>query len=187
VADCDPVLAEVMYLTSGNPDMLQWVKIYNPCEEAIDLTQYTIAYGGTFYTEMGTSSPRKVDSVAQGFPTDFQPGACIIAGGPTAEAANGDPTIDLDFDFSPSLDVAATVGNAVAIMPGTYDEVDDMSVPVDAVIYGPNNDNDLIDATGVAPMDAMVANPNAGGSIQRTAMDTWIAADTPVPATCPNF
>jgi hypothetical protein len=172
------VLAEVVYNPAADPDELQWVKLYNPCPNEIDLADYTLAWGGTFYSEGGRSFELS-GMVASG--------DCFITGGPTSSVLNGDPTIDLGEDFSPSFDVAAVTGNGAALYNLPASSIDGNTTPLDAVIYGDNNDNDLLDSTGVAPADAMVANPAMGGSIQRDDETTWSVSVSAAPNTCPTF
>ncbi len=178
VADCMPLLVEVFYDAEGGDDMLQWVELYNPCTEAIDLSTWTIGYGGADY------GPPRV----KGLIGTVDPGECFVVGGPSADASNGQPIYQHADDFAPGLDLAQAAGGGVALFDLPEDEVDATSVPVDAVVYGANNDNGLIDATGRPVAAPHVGNPAPGGSIQRTSEEPeWIAAETPLPNDCPPF
>jgi hypothetical protein len=168
-----------VYDVAGADDMLQWVRLYNPCPVAIDLAGYTIGWGGTFYTE-NTRETQLEDTLASG--------ECWIMGGPTGSVLNGDPTFDFADDFMPSLDTATATGNGIALFEGTPAQVDGTTVPVDAVIYGPNNDNNLIDTSGAAPGSPHVANPPENGAIQRTALaETWQTVAAPADTVCPPY
>lgn len=183
VGDCRPVLAEVLYDAQGGDDELQWVKLHNPCSAAIDLSGWSIGYGGPDYVP-DIDPPFGVKTL-QG---SLAAGGCWIVGGPMHDAAqNGDPVLDFAEDFAPSLELPIDVGAGVALFDVPADMVDTSTVPSDAVVYGPNNDNGLIDATG-SVAQPHVAGSIAGGSIQRTALDaTWSAADVPTPGACPSF
>jgi len=173
------LLAEVVYDAGNDPDMLQWVKIYNPCSRTIDLSGYTIGYGGTFYGEA-----QRTKALSGSVASDD----CFLVGGPTSSVLNGDPTLDLPEDFMPSLSTAESTGNAVALFELPPAQIGPSTTPLDAVIYGPNNDNALLDASGTAPSDAMVANPPQNGSIQRESMDAaWTTSLAPAPNMCPPY
>lgn len=184
IGDCRPLLAEVLYDALDGDDELQWVKLYNPCSAAIDLSGWSIGYGGPDYVP-DIDPPFGVKTL-QG---SLAAGGCWIVGGPMHDAAqNGDPVLDFAEDFAPSLEVPVDVGAGVALFDVPADMVDTRTVPSDAVVYGPNNDNGLVDATGQPVAQPHVAGSIAGGSIQRTALDaTWSAADVPTPAACPSF
>jgi hypothetical protein len=178
VTDCGPLIVEVFYDADGADDMLQWVKIYNPCGEPIDLSTWTIGYGGEDY------GPPRV----KGLDGTLDPGGCWVVGGPTADASNGQPIYQYADDFAPGLDLAQEAGGGVALFDLPEADVDATSVPIDAVVYGSNNTHGLVDHTGRPVGEPHVGNPGPGGSIQRTSEDiAWIAAEVPLPNECPPF
>jgi hypothetical protein len=176
--DCWPVIKEVVYdVTGPSDDQLQWVQLYNPCDRVIDVSTYTIAYAGE---DWATWFKPLLGSVA--------PGMCYVVGGPEASPVNGDPDIDFADDFSPGLFRDDLLGGGVALFELPPEQITIRTVPLDAVIYGPNNDSGLMDASGAVPGDAHVPHPVEGGSIQRTSLaDTWEVAATPGPDACPGF
>jgi hypothetical protein len=177
-AICGPLVVEVFYDAEGGDDMLQWVELYNPCAEPIDLSTWTLGWGGVDY------GPPRV----KGLPGTVEAGGCFVVGGPTADASNGQPTYQYADDFAPGLDLALEAGGGVALFDAPSDEVDATTVPIDAVVYGPDNANALIDETGRPVAAPHVGNPATGGSIQRTsATATWVTAETPAPNDCPPF
>jgi hypothetical protein len=178
VAACRPLIVEALYDAEDTDDLLQWVKLYNPCAEAIDLGQWTIGYGGADY------GPPRV----KGLTGSVEAGECYVVGGPTADATNGNPTYQYADDFAPGLDLAQKTGGGIALFDLPEAEVDATTVPIDAVVYGPDNSNGLIDETGQPVAAPHVANPAPGGSIQRTSeAAAWITAETPTPDACPPF
>ncbi len=188
VADCVPLLAEVLVDVEGaDLDDHQWVKLVNPCDDDIVLDGYTIGYGGTTYEQddmMG--NPRNRDLTGGMIPA----GGCILVGGPASNAANGNPTeYNLGGDFSPDLRTGqGLAGDGVALFDLPPEEVDETTVPIDAVVYGPNNDFGLIDETGLPVAEPHADAPPLSGSIQRTSLDaTWVVADVPTPNDCPDL
>lgn len=177
IGDCHPLVVEVFYDAVGGDDGLQWVKLYNPCGAAIDLAGHVIGYGGFAYGPYDTlGDPLGV----------IDAGVCYIAGGGTSKAGNGGPVLDFDVDFEPNLDTAEENGGAVALFDVAV--LEPTSVPIDAVVYGPNNANGLIDETGQPVAAPHVGNPASGGSIRRVdETATWEIAAVPTPNVCPPF
>jgi hypothetical protein len=183
IGDCQPLLVEVLYDALEADDELQWVKLYNPCNAAIDLSSYSIGYGGLDYVP-DIDPPFGVKTLVGSVAAD----GCYVVGGPTSAAGNGDPDFEYDEDFAPNLELGQRVGAGVALFDVAADAVDTSLVPIDAVIYGPNNDNGLIDASGAPAPAPNVGNSVAGGSIQRTDLaGNWITAELPTPGVCPPF
>jgi hypothetical protein len=183
IGDCHPLLVEVLYdAVEGDVDH-QWVKLYNPCSGPIELSSYAIGYGGPDYVP-DIPPPDGVKTL-QG---SIDAGGCWIVGGPDHDATNGDPMLEFAETFAPPLDLAIDVGAGVALFDVPAAMVDTSTVPIDAVVYGPNNDNGLIDDTGQPVAQPHVAGTIAGGSIRRTALAaTWEAADVPTAGECPPF
>lgn len=181
--DCHPIIKEVFYDVDGpDDDMYQWVALYNPCDDAIDMSTYTIMYAGedwaTWDKELGPAPDPIVEA-----------GECFYVGGPNSAAKNGNPS-DYNYadDFSPGLFRDEMFGGGVALFDLPEDQIMADTVPLDAVIYGPNNDNSLIDSAGAVPADAFVPHPDPGGSVQRMGMgDVWAATAAPQPDNCPGF
>jgi hypothetical protein len=175
--DCRLQLVEVLFDAVGDDDMLQWVKLYNPCSDAFDLNEFTVAWAGGAW-DFGTMTPDYV----------IESGECAVVGGPTADAANGSPTqFQHAEDFMPSLRLAPDDGSGVALFDVAAGEVG-TAIPIDAVIYGDNNDAGLIDTSGAAAAGPHVGLSAEGGSIRRTAAEeTWEVAKTPSPDDCPPY
>lgn len=173
--ECRLFLVEVLYDVEGGDDELQWVKLYNRCDEALDLAGLSIGYADLAW---GDGFKELVGTV--------DPFGCHVVGGPMSSALNGDPDYMLADDYAPNLGTAEVAGAGVGLFDVPTDQIPG-GTPIDAVVYGPNNDNGLVDANGrvVAPH---VGNAAQNGSIQRTSEDdTWVTADVPTPGTCPPF
>jgi len=164
------ILAEVFYDHSSSDDTYEWVEICNTTNAAIDLSNYSIGYGGTDYT-YGTYQ------LAGTIPAC----TCWVVGGPAADIENGNPTYNQSQDFSPDIQNSGTVGDGVALFDVPAANIISTTVPIDAVIYGPNNDSNLIDETGSANPPEVDDAP-MGRSIERTNMDgDWQIQSNPDP------
>lgn len=170
------VIAEVYYDNPGGDTGLEWVKLFNGTGADIDLSGYSLGYGGTTYTN-GTY--QLAGTIADG--------ECFVVGGPDASPDNGfgvTPAYDQSLDFAPDLQNSGSPGDGVALFATTADLIAADTVPVDAVIYGNNNGSGLIDETGVAPMDADVGDAPSGDSIVLQSDGTWAIQADPTPTTC---
>lgn len=172
--DCDPILAEVMYDISGEDDGLEWIRLYNPCAVAVDLSAYSLGWGGTDYT-YGT-----LDLVGS-----LDAGACTVVGGPTANADNGNPVYGQAVNLEPDPQNSGGTADGVALFVGAAADITMITVPVDAVIYGGANNSGLLDATGAAPAPH-VGDAGSGDALRRTGMAAW-EIGPPNPTECPPF
>jgi len=134
----------------------------------------SVGYGGKNYTSGGFDLSGKIDGKS-----------CIIVGGPASDGDNGEPNVTLELNFRPDLQNSGSEADGIAIFTGPFDDVTNLSVPVDAVIYGGSNSNDLLDARGETP-DPHVADAPEGSTIRRTGRDSWTVSD-PDPTSCPDF
>src|SRR5690606_23941933 len=101
---------------------------------------------------------------------------------PVSSAANGSPVFGQALDFFPDIQNSGSPGDGVALFAIPAASITPSSVPIDAVIYGPDNFNGLLDETGAAGA-VDVADAGEGGSIQRTASG-WRTQSTPDPSDC---
>lgn len=115
----------------------------------------------------------------------IQPGATFVVGGPTSDATNGNPVFDLVVNFSPDFQNSGTVGDGVALFDVPASQITSTTVPIDAVIYGPNNNNGLIDENGQASPPE-VGDAPAGSTIERVDLaGAWQIQGTPSPNATP--
>lgn len=174
--DCHPLLVEVLYDPMSGEDQEQWIKLYNPCATELDLGGYSLGWGGPDYTFGTLSLVGAVD-----------PGDCFIVGGPQSEGDNASPLLDQAVDLDPTLDKAGDPGNGVALFLGSAASIMPATIPLDAVIYGVNNGDGLLDAEGNTP-DPHVGDAGDTDSIRRTApTPTWTIEANPMPNVCPPF
>ena len=164
------LLSEVLYDVSSSDDGFEWVELYNSGQSAVDLSGYCIGGGGTTYTY---SSGQLSGTIA--------PGATFVVGGPTSSSVNGNPTFDLVVNFTEDLQNSGSTGDGVALFDVACARVNGSTVPVDAVIYGPNNSSSLIDETGSANAPE-VGDAPAGSSIERVDLaGAWQIQGSPTP------
>ncbi|MCB1055456.1 MAG: endonuclease [Acidobacteria bacterium] len=170
----DLILSEVFYDPAGTDDGLEWVEIYNRGTTTVDLSGYSLGAGGLDYT---TTLLQLSGSLA--------PGATFVVGGPTSSAANHNPSLDQAADFNPDLQNSGTTGDGVALFDLPASQVTPSTVPVDAVVYGPDNGSGLIDETGFAN-GPEVGDAPSGSSIERTDLaGSWQIQAQPTPNTTP--
>ncbi len=172
--ECGIRIAEVLYDAVSSDNGKEWIKLYNSCEDTIELDGMSLGWGGSTYKD-GLDLEGKLDG-----------GRCMIIGGPTTDATNGGPTIDMAANFSPDLQNSGSTADGIAIFAAANADVDGDTVPVDAVIYGGSNTSGLIDASGSAP-DPHVRDAKSGDTIVRIGEGEWDVADEPTPDTCPTF
>ena len=165
------VLSEVLYDVAGEDTGYEWVEIYNGTGSEVDLSGYSLGAGGAAYTT--TRFPLSGSIPA---------GACWVVGGPQSTATNVLPVFDLAADFNPDIQNSGTTADGVALFAVPAGQITDATVPVDAVVYGTQNDNGLLDATGRASAPN-VGDADRGRSIERTA-DGWRIQPAPTPNDC---
>ena len=161
------VLVEVFYNPPSGDDTLEWVKLYNGSGAALDLSGYSLGYGGTDYT-YGTF--QLTGTLANG--------ACVTVGGPQSTPVNGSPTFDQSLDFNPDIQNSGDNGDGLALFDVAASAIGGSTVPIDAVIYGPNNAAGLLGSDGLAATPH-VENAPSGQSLVRTGVDTWALNPTP--------
>ena len=164
------ILSEVLYDVSSGDDGFEWVELYNAGSSAIDLSGYSLGNGGTDYTY---SLVQLSGSIA--------PGATFVVGGPTSSATNANPSYDQILNFSPDFQNGGTTGDGVALFDVPAASVNASTVPIDAVVYGPNNNSGLLDETGFAGVSE-VGDAGAGSSLERVDLaGAWQIQGSPTP------
>lgn len=173
---CVPLLAEVLYRVNGNDDRYEWVRLYNPCDDLVDLGAFSLGWGGDYYTYGVTDLSGTID-----------PGGCLLVGGSTSSGSNGDPVYDLVIDFEPDLQNSGPIADAVGLFEGLADDIDSSSIPVDAVIYGTANSSGLLGSSGTA-VAPQVGESADNQSLRRTTLgESWEVATIPTPNECPTL
>ncbi|MCA9653253.1 MAG: lamin tail domain-containing protein [Myxococcales bacterium] len=174
----DIVIAEVYYDHTGTDDGFEWVKLYNGTGMPVDLSGYSLGWGGNDYTYSGQDLMGIVPA-----------GSCFVVGGPSGDADNGfpmgpmyDQAVNLEMDIQNS----GAAADGVALFHLPYASVGVATVPIDAVIYGPVNSNNLIDETG-APGVPDVGDAPAANSIRLQSDLSWAIEPAPAPLQCLPF
>jgi len=168
------LLSEVLYDVAGGDDGFEWVELFNAGNNSVDLAGYCLGNGGSNYT---TSLVDLSGSIA--------PGSTYVVGGPTSSSANANPIFDWIWNFSPDFQNSGSTGDGVALFDVGCSQVDSGTVPIDAVVYGPNNNSGLIDETGSASAPE-VGDAPAGSSIERTDnAGSWQIQSDPTPNASP--
>ena len=174
VADDHVIISEVLYDPSGADDSLEWVELYNPTSNTIDLSSYSLGNGGPISYTYGK---HQLSGLLPSF-------SCWVVGGPTSTVANNNPTYDQILHFSPNLRNSGSTADGLALFDIKAISITTQSIPIDAVVYGGSNTNNLIDETGaVNPPD--VGDAPQSQSIERTDITgTWRIQSTPNPNNC---
>jgi hypothetical protein len=168
------LISEVYYDGPSGDDGFEWIELYNSSDQTIDLSAFSLGNGGTTYLSTQVQLSGTVG-----------PGETFVVGGPTSDTSNGNPVYDLVINFDPDLQNSGTVGDGVALFNKPAAQVDASTVPIDAVIYGPNNSSGLIDETGVANPPEVGDAPE-GSSIERTDLaGSWHIQSSPTPNSTP--
>ncbi|PIV99889.1 MAG: hypothetical protein COW42_09605 [Deltaproteobacteria bacterium CG17_big_fil_post_rev_8_21_14_2_50_63_7] len=166
------LITEVLYNPAGTDTDLEWVKLYNGTGAAIDLSTYSLGYGGANYASGKYALSGTVPA-----------GECWLVGGPTSNATNGDPIYDLAQTFSPGMQNSGADADGVALFNVVATAILATTVPIDAVIYGPTNTSNLIDETNTVNAPH-VLDAGSGNSI-RLSGGAWMINTTLTPNECP--
>lgn len=166
------LISEVFYDVDGSDNGTEWVELFNGTDTAIDLSGFSLGYGGLNNTN-GTYQ----------LSGTIEPGGCIVVGGATSNADNGDPVYDLAQDFRPDLQNSGNDADVVGLYNAPANVINADSTPIDAVIYGAENTNGLLDETGnFGAVD--VDDAPEGQSIERVSLTQWVINPTPNPNNC---
>ncbi|MBC8068989.1 MAG: lamin tail domain-containing protein [Deltaproteobacteria bacterium] len=173
--ECHPILHEVLYdPNSGDTDdEFEWIELFNPCDDDIDLAGYELRSGGEGY---GAATPLSGDIVA---------GGCLVIGGPTSDELNAEPELDVEIDFEPDFENADSAADSIALF--VAGEEPPLASAVDRVVYGERNEF-FPDARGQLGAPD-VGDVDRGHSLARSDAAPgagWVDSDQPSPNVCPN-
>jgi phosphatidylserine/phosphatidylglycerophosphate/cardiolipin synthase-like enzyme len=168
------IISEVLYDPSGADDSLEWVELYNPTSGTIDLSGYSLGNGGPISYTYGKHQLSGL----------LPPFSCWVIGGPTSTVANYHPVFNQVLRFNPNLRNSGSVADGLALFNIKAISITTQSIPLDAVVYGSANTNQLIDETGaVNPPD--VGDAPQSQSIERGDITgTWRIQAAPSPNNC---
>ena len=91
------VISEVFYDRIGSDGGFEWVELFNGTQALIDLSGFSLGFGGNDYSDSTLGLSGIVDM-----------GAYFVLGGPQSDATNGAPVFDLVVDFSPDIQNAGS-------------------------------------------------------------------------------
>ncbi len=173
-------IVEAYYDHPGGDNQFEWVKIYNGTGVAVDMSNFSLAWGGGDYLYGSLDLMGMV-----------QNGECFVVGGPSGDAVNGfpgGPAYSQSSDFAPDMQNSNGQGIAdgVALFSGPAAAIGVATVPIDAVIYGIDNTNGLLDETGAAGV-VDVADSLSGESVRMLSDQTWQTNPVPTPLDCVPF
>ena len=164
------MITEVFYDYSGSDNGNEWVEIYNSSSSAVNLAGMSLGMGGSDYT----TSTAQLSGL-------MPAGAIWVIGGPNSDVGNGNPVYDIVLNFSPDIQNSGSPGDGVALFDVAASAITATTVPIDAVVFGSNNNSGLIDETNVANSPE-VGDAAAGSSIERTNLTgSWQIQSTPAP------
>jgi hypothetical protein len=98
------IISEVFYDVAGSDDGWEWVELYNPTSNTIDLGSYSLGNGGTDYT---SSKVQLTGSLS--------PSQCWVIGGPTTGITNYNPIFNQSVNFNPDFQNGATPADGIAL------------------------------------------------------------------------
>lgn len=171
----DIVIAEVYYDHPAGDDTFEWVKLYNGTGGPVDLSNYSLGWGGNDYTWGNQDLVGIVPA-----------GACFVVGGPGSDADNGMPVYDQAVNLEQDMQNSGAAADAVGLFDIPAAMIGAGSVPIDAVIYGPVNSNGLLDETG-APGMPDVGDAPSSDSIRLQSDFSWAIEVNPAPNDCLPF
>ena len=162
----------------GADDGGEWIEIFNDGSSAIDLSSYSLGWGGDDYTT-GTVQ----------LSGNLLPGQYFVVGGPTSDASNGNPVYDQVANFTPNLENSGWFqpADGVALFDVVATSITPTTVPIDAFIYaGPlfsSNSNGLLDESGAPGAVDFVQPFFASGYSVEFDGATWSRQNSPTPNT----
>jgi hypothetical protein len=170
----DVSIVEVFYDAANADDELEWVELWNAGDVPVDLSSWSLGWGGSTWVAGQLALAGVID-----------PGARFVVGGPVASPDNAEPAFDLAADFDPDLQNAGSTADGVALFDVPAGDVTEERLPVSVVLYGGENTSGLVGADGaIAGVD--VADAPAGSSIERGADGIWRAQPAPTPSAPPR-
>lgn len=172
------VISEILFNPTGGDNGDEWVEIFNRSNSSIQLSDYSLGWGRDTY-DTGTH-------VFGSFL--LAPGATFVIGGPTSNAANGNPVYGEVYNFAPNLRNGGNnnFADTVALFFGDIGSSPALT-PVHAVIYGESTaSTSLLDEQGAAATILFNTDGfSAGTSIEWLGDESWGVAPSLNPNVAP--
>jgi hypothetical protein len=118
-------ISEVMDNPVGGDNGREWVELYNASGAAVDLSGYSLGWGGADYT----TGVLQLSGI-------LAAGGYFVVGGPTSDANNANPTYDQVANFAPDLQNPLLFSDGIALFDVPAASLGAATVPIHAVIYG---------------------------------------------------
>jgi hypothetical protein len=167
------LIVEVLFDPTGTDDKREWLKIYNGGAAEVDLSGYSLGYGGADYS-WGTYQ----------LSGTVPAGECFVVGGPTSDESNHGPALGQALDFDPDLQNSGAKADGIALFDVMAAQITADKAPVDAVVYGDANESGLIGPDG-APFAAPHAiKAPSGQSLIRSGLTAWEHNERPNTRPC---
>ncbi len=164
------VISEIFYDRNGTDNHYEWIELFNGTTGAIDLSGWSIGWGGDDYSDGKIQLDGTID-----------PAEYLVFGGPASDQSNGNPIYSLAVDLNPDLQNSGTIADGIALFHNPASSITAATVPFFSVIYGISNSSNLIDHTGVVGT-VDVGDAPAGQSIEFFAGDDgWVINSSPNP------
>ena len=166
------LISEVYYDHPDQDSGYEWIKLYNGTTQHVILDGYSLGWGGTDYT-YGTLDLSGV----------IPSGGCFVIGGPISDEVNGAPIYGQTIDLDPDMQNSGDKADGVALFDIPASQITPTTVPIDAVIYGGNNDNNLLGPDGT-PSEVHVNDVGASNSLLRETVEDWTTSSSPNAVSC---
>jgi len=118
-------ISEVMYNPNGGDNGREWVELYNASGADIDLSGYSLGWGGGDYT----TGVLQLSGI-------LAAGGYFVVGGPTSDVNNANPAYDQVANFAPDLQNPLLVSDGIALFDVPAASLTAATVPIHALIYG---------------------------------------------------
>jgi hypothetical protein len=166
------LISEVYYDHPDQDSGYEWVKLYNGTTQHVILDGYSLGWGGTDYT-YGTLDISGV----------IPSGGCFVIGGPISESDNGAPILGQAIDLDPDMQNSGSKADGVALFDIPASQITTTTIPIDAVVYGGNNDSGLLGPDG-GPASVHVGDVSASNSLVRETVEDWTTSSSPNAVSC---
>ena len=167
------LITEVFYDAAGADTDLEWVELYNTGETFVDLSHYSLGFGGSDYT----TGTYQLD------PIIIPPKGTVVVGGPTSSVDNYNPTLD-QAEALGGLQNSGANADGIGLFFLEAVDITAAAAPIDKVVYGSANTNGLLGEDGQpAPAGELSPAVAPGHSLARAseASDVFVDRATPDP------
>ena len=161
-------IVEVYYDAPG-ADEVEWVKIYNNENVAVDLSNYSFGSGGSDYTYFKTQLSGVI-----------QPKSCFVFGKGAGDSLHYDLGIN-----SITIQNGGVEADGVALFYGASSTINAAAIPINAVLFGaPNSNTNNLLGTDGNPAEVLAPDVTQGRSIYFDSSQGWIENVNPDVTEC---